>query len=86
MTSGTRKRRSVFSQLNSAQPAKIKPYKIPQTERTDPSRLKLLFPGGFVFTVVVRQRRHHERDARSEAVHLENDREQRARDEGAAHG
>lgn len=31
-------------------------------------------------------RRHHERDARGEAVRLEDDREQRARDEGAAHG
>lgn len=34
----------------------------------------------------MRQRGHHERDARGEAVHLENDREQRARNEGAAHG
>ena len=31
-------------------------------------------------------RRHHERDACGEAVHLQDDREQRARNEGSAHG
>lgn len=32
------------------------------------------------------QRRHHERDARREAVRLQDDREQRARDEGPVDG
>lgn len=40
----------------------------------------------FVFIVGVSQRRHNERDARGEAVHLQNDRKQRPWDEGSAHG
>lgn len=46
----------------------------------------LLFPSCHFGVVVHSGRRRHERDARGEAVRLEDDREQRARDEGAAHG
>lgn len=47
-----------------------------------PHLLQVCFPRLVVSPVC----RHHERDARCEAVHLPDDREQRPRDEGAAHG
>lgn len=39
-----------------------------------------------LFLVVYSLHRHHERHARCEAVCYQNDREQRTRDEGSAHG